>query len=538
MTLELEAKLIPGDEFRMPTLDLLSGGKTAPQPVRRLDATYYDTSDLELVRWGVTLRHRGGEPGPSWTLKLPKEAAGTWIARDELTFDSDENTIPADALDLVRAFTQNRPLTSVARLRTTRTPIQVRDTDGNTLLEIVDDSVAVLHSGREVDHFREVEVESETVSRSGREAMKTTVAALLDAGCCRADPPMPKLARALGERAQRPPPVAATPAGRGASTRELITHLTTSSVIELIGNDPGLRAGRDPEAVHRYRVATRRLRADLRTFSRFLDDEPTNTLRAELRWLGQAAGPVRDLDVLAARFTAHAGSLADTDRPAGSKLLDHLVAQRQRAHCALLATIRSERYDHSIGALVEYAPRPPIAAAAGDESDRRAARFARRVVKRRWRQLAAAVDTAEEDPTDTELHQIRIAAKRCRYAAEAVAPVIGKPARRFAAGIEAVQTVLGDYHDTVVAEAWLRDAAGELIDCRIVIGALISAERLERAGAPASMAGSLALRLPTQCKSVAVEREDQARQSRRAARERAADRGQGRVGPTAPVVPP
>ena len=125
--------------------------------------------------------------------------------------------------------------------------------------------------------------------------------------------------------------------------------------------------------------------------------------------------------------------------------------------------------------------RPPIAAAAEAQADRRAANFARRVVKRRWHQLAVVVDTADENPTDTELHQIRIAAKRCRYAAEAVAPVIGKPARRFAAGVEAVQTVLGDYHDTVVAEAWLRDTAGELVDCRIVIGALIAAERLERA---------------------------------------------------------
>ena len=92
----------------------------------------------------------------------------------------------------------------------------------------------------------------------------------------------------------------------------------------------------------------------------------------------------------------------------------------------------------------------------------------------------SAVETAGSDPTDPQLHTIRIAAKRCRYAAEAVAPVVGRPARRFADAIEDVQSVLGDYHDTVVAEAWLRDVATELVDCRIAIGGLIARERKER----------------------------------------------------------
>jgi CHAD domain-containing protein len=48
-----------------------------------------------------------------------------------------------------------------------------------------------------------------------------------------------------------------------------------------------------------------------------------------------------------------------------------------------------------------------------------------------------------------------------RYAAESAAPVIGKPAQRTAAAAEQLQTTLGELHDAVQAEAWLRDKPEE-----------------------------------------------------------------------------
>jgi CHAD domain-containing protein len=90
------------------------------------------------------------------------------------------------------------------------------------------------------------------------------------------------------------------------------------------------------------------------------------------------------------------------------------------------------------------------------------------------------VTDAEGCATDEELHRIRILAKRCRYAAEAVVPVVGRPARDFASRIEDMQALLGDYHDTVLAEAWLREAAVELVDGRVAIGGLIAIERQQR----------------------------------------------------------
>jgi CHAD domain-containing protein len=86
-----------------------------------------------------------------------------------------------------------------------------------------------------------------------------------------------------------------------------------------------------------------------------------------------------------------------------------------------------------------------------------------------------------KEAPDTQWHAVRIRAKRCRYAAEAVAPVFGHQAGRFAAAIAAVQAILGDHQDTVVAEAWLRATGAALSPACVSAGELIAAERQERA---------------------------------------------------------
>ena len=85
-----------------------------------------------------------------------------------------------------------------------------------------------------------------------------------------------------------------------------------------------------------------------------------------------------------------------------------------------------------------------------------------RLIRLPWRRLKRAAKALRKDSADTQWHAVRIRAKRCRYAAEAVAPVRGRQAGRFAAAIAAVQAILGDHQDTVAAEAWLRASGAGL----------------------------------------------------------------------------
>jgi CHAD domain-containing protein len=104
------------------------------------------------------------------------------------------------------------------------------------------------------------------------------------------------------------------------------------------------------------------------------------------------------------------------------------------------------------------------------------------LVRRPWRKLRRTVRHAGAHPTDQQLHRIRIQAKQLRYAAEAAAPVVGKPARKMAAAAESLQTVLGDHHDAVTAEDWLRrEAAGGSHALAFSAGQLVVVQRQRQA---------------------------------------------------------
>ena len=480
MSDEREAKLIASAQVRLPDLgELVDGASATALDERRLEATYYDTAELDLARWGITLRHRSGEDGPPWTLKLPGDQTGPALVRPELTFDGPPTSVPAAARDLVRAHLRSRRLVRVALLHTDRLPVEIRDHAGQRLAEIVDDRVTVYQGREQTGEFREIEVEVLVPGRVGDQLLAGAVDRLIAAGSV-ADPPIPKVVRALGQRALEPPELAVQPVRRKAPVVELIRHALARSVIQMLRHDPGVRLGEDPEDVHQFRVATRRLRSDLHTFAPLLEPGLPQTLRDELRWLGAAVGAVRDDDVLAQRLRSQAGELPEADAAGVQPLLSLLASQAATARTAMLRALRSRRYVTLVDTLVATANEPPIRPERAARADQPARRAAARYVRRPWRRLRDAIASLDDDPPDSALHNVRILAKRCRYAAEAVAPAAGRPATRFAAAVADLQTVLGDHQDTIVAEAWLRNAAATTPEGALAAGELIQLQRWQR----------------------------------------------------------
>src|SRR6202011_4628614 len=159
---------------------------------------------------------------------------------------------------------------------------------------------------------------------------------------------------------------------------------------------------------------------------------------------------------------------------AADELLARLAEQTRDARAGMLSARRSARYDQLLDSLAATAAAPPVADETPGLGGRPAAKVVTWSVRRAWRRLASGVKALDDNPSDAALHRIRILAKRCRYAADAVAPVIGRRAIRFADAIAEVQTVLGDHQDTVVAEAWLRDAAAATSGTGVAAGQLIA----------------------------------------------------------------
>ncbi|HLI55426.1 MAG TPA: CYTH and CHAD domain-containing protein [Actinomycetota bacterium] len=478
---EREVKLSAPAGFRWPEFGAETALVATTLDRKSFQTVYFDTADLRLARWGCSLRYRSSATGPGvWTLKLPPAGTeGPLLVRGEYEFDGDPAKPPEGALALVTAYVRGAETKPVARLRTVRHPVRLDSTDGEPIAEMVLDEVSVLEGRRLVERFREVEVE--LAPSTSVETLSVILEALRVAGAVPTDP-IPKYARALGTRAWAPPEVFVGDLGPTATAGQLVRRAIAASVERYLRQEPGVRLGEDPEAVHQTRVATRRLRSDLRTFAPLIEPTWAAEIGDRLRWLGGLLGAARDTDVLLARLRARAESLPEEDRPAGAKLVADLGADQEAAHAALLAGITGERYLGVLQALVDAARGPHLL----PESHRLAHEVALGLLSRPWRRLRRQVASLTVPTPDAELHEVRIRAKRCRYAAEAVAPVLGRKAMLFARAAAGLQEVLGEHQDAVVAAAVLRDrAVGAEPEVAFAAGELAG---LERAAATAARA--------------------------------------------------
>ena len=479
MKLEREVKLAAWGGFAVPPLDDVAPDVgAAPLKTKKLDATYYDTRDLRLARAGVSLRHRLGDD-PPWTVKLPDGDTGPVMSRREITFAGPAGTIPPEAAALVRAYTRGEALAAVARLKTERSRVGL-SVDGTPVAEVADDEVSVFHGRRLASRFREVEVEVEEEAPDG--LLDAVVGRLRQAGAGEPDT-TPKVVRALGPRALEPLPGAVTRVGTDSSMGEVVRAAVANALARIVGHDPGVRLGDDPEDVHQARVGTRRLRSDLRTFRPLLDSEWLAGLREEAGWYAGLLGEVRDIEVLMERLDHQARTLPKDDAAAVTPIVNRLAKEREAARGRLLEGMDSDRYVALLDRLVDAATEPRFAAPGGgrDPARQAATDLLPGLVQRPWRRLAKAVQALPETPADEELHAVRILAKHTRYAAEAAAPVIGKQATAFAKAIAAVQTVLGDHQDACVMEDWLRRSVPKTRSTReaMLIGQLIGLQRAE-----------------------------------------------------------
>lgn len=455
--IEREVKLAAWPGFELPSVDGAIDGLTADtaHPVT-MQATYFDAADLRLTRTGISLRHRTGEGdgAGTWTLKLPAAPSAESdggrgdLRREEVVVPGRSGEPPPSLLILVRPWLRTAPLGTVAQLQTVRrsTALVV---DGTRVGEIDDDEVSVLQRGRVAARFREVEVEAADGS-----ILDAVVARLRDAGAGAPDP-TPKLVRALGPQARQSADLATVTVDRDASAVELLRAGIAAAVRRIVEHDRVIRAGTDDEGIHQARVGCRRLRSDLRTVAPLIDTSWSEPLRAELRWLAGELGGARDLDVLADRLRGQLAALADDERQAAATVLARLDKQRASAAQRAVAALDSQRYLDLLDRLVDAANAPRTLPAA----DGPAAEVIPPFAATAFAKLRKGVKRLGRDPADEELHRLRITAKRARYAADLAVPVVGGDARAFSRAVASLQDVLGEHHDCVVAEAWLRDAA-------------------------------------------------------------------------------
>ncbi|GAA1591711.1 CYTH and CHAD domain-containing protein [Kribbella sancticallisti] len=448
--LEIETKYDVDEQAMLPTLHELPGVASVAQPVElQLEAVYFDTAALDLAAAKVTLRRRTGGEDDGWHVKLPVSSGERLEIRHPLGEAVRE--VPIDVVRAVRVHVRDRELVPVVTLATRRIVHRLLDADGEVLAEISDDQVTATVDGT-TESWREWEIE---LVNGERELLESAEPVLRAAGAAPASGPS-KLARALGDRV---PAKTNRELPEKPTTADLFRAYAAAQVKAIHQRDPEVR--RDlPDSVHKMRVATRRLRSALATYRPVVDREAGDRLRAELKWLAGELGGARDAEVMQEHFqTAVGAQPVELVMGAVGDIIDtHLRSAYQAGRVDALAALESERYFRLLDSLDELLADPPLIG-----KPRKAAKQLPKLLKHDWKRMRKAVErmeAAEDTATqDHELHEVRKASKRLRYAAESAEPVLGSEATDLAARAEQVQEVLGDHQDSVVARDLLRQLA-------------------------------------------------------------------------------
>ena len=262
-----------------------------------------------------------------------------------------------------------------------------------------------------------------------------------------------------------------THGGRSAHRRRFTRHSSAGEVVLAYLDTQAAKLGltdlavrRDkPDAVHQMRVAVRRLRSTLQSFTGIVPEAETEHLRAELKWLGGVLGTARDNEVLADHL--HAGLKAVPTElvlgPAQARITAYFAPLEASSRKAVLDALDSERYRALRAELGRLLDRPPLTTGAAEPAVKALPPAVGRAYRRTRRRMHRANHAPAGPARDVALHETRKAAKRARYAAEAAEPALGKKtsrkAHRFARRMKDVQSALGMHQDAVIAQATARD---------------------------------------------------------------------------------
>ncbi|MCX4772628.1 CYTH and CHAD domain-containing protein [Streptomyces sp. NBC_01285] len=450
---EIERKYEATDATRLPDLSRVAGVSAVEHlGLSELDAVYYDTEDLRLAADSLTLRRRTGGGDAGWHLKFP---VATGI-RDEIRAPLSD-TLPPELAALIRSRVRDAAVVPVVRLRSARDVHRLTGPDGAPLAEISVDAVRAerLHGGSASTAWTEIEAE---LADDGDPAFLDAVERRLRKAGVRPSAAPSKLARALAETGPKGKPGGKRPRPHTAGDHVLAYVRDQNAAI--VALDPAVRRGL-PDSVHRMRVATRRLRSAFRTYRGILDRSVTGPVAEELRWLAAELGVDRDQEVLDERLRTRLDGLPRTLvlGPVRGRLRIWSVARRSGSRRHTVAVLDGSRYLELLGTLDALLADPPLLPAAAAPPGKVLSRAVHKDHRRLARRIAHARELPPGPERDVALHKARKAAKRARYAAEAARPALGKPARKSVKRLKAVQGVLGDHQDSVVAREALRALA-------------------------------------------------------------------------------
>lgn len=244
----------------------------------------------------------------------------------------------------------------------------------------------------------------------------------------------------------------------GMSIADACSAVASGCIAHFETNQVGMLQCPDTEFVHQMRVALRRLRSALATFRDAIPSHAWEAHLADMRWLGRSLGPARDWDVF--MTDRWRGMKRDFKHEPGIKAIETrcvevrakaLVRARRAVHSmrcqrfllTFRATLASRTWTARLTEAEREGVRQDVVPYAASVLERRYD-----VVRRRGRNIARL--------HDADLHRLRIAVKKLRYASEFFGMLFDADRFEiFRTASTDMQDVLGRINDTATANGLL-----------------------------------------------------------------------------------
>lgn len=509
--LEIEAKFAVAESIQLPELTRLSGvDHIAETRKHALSAIYYDTEDLRLTHAKITLRRRTGGNDDGWHLKIPGAQGRTEIHAELGDPVDGRYEVPAELLREVRSVVRNHALEPIAQVDNNRTELVLADAQGKAVAEFCDDHVTAFSflPGGGQQSWREWEVELAgdlPGTKDGSRFIREATSLLIGAGA-RVSASPSKLKTALGDSidsAPLPPALAYSNVEPDSAAAAVVTALKANRD-KLVDYDPRVRRN-EWDSVHQMRVATRELRSHIQTFHGIVVGPEIEHIEAELKQLASILGVARDAEVVEERWlNLLASEDSNTLDDATREHISHDMGTAfRRAHRHVVAALDSDRYLALLDSLDQFLANPPVAEDSElDFSEADDAAVISSVTPAEPTAESAAEDSQkpakkDEEPHDMDtvmalhlneaykklvkrhekavknwdnleltlherenyFHDMRKAAKKLRYAAEAAGSATNLKTKNLYKACKDMQSVLGDFQDSVTSRDKLLELA-------------------------------------------------------------------------------
>lgn len=441
---------------------------------RRLVSSIFDTADFALQRRGIVLRIRRDGERRIQTLK--GEAGDGLFGRVEweCEVDGDEPDLTAIADPELRdEVSAAGALTPVLETEFDRTFWLLRH-DGSDVELVLDEGT--IRAGGRTAPINEIEIELKSGAPTALFGVARAIVGAMPArlGMQSKSERGYGLLKPEGDTKSEP-----FPTRKKMKVAVAFQVIVRSCLRQYRLNEPGI-FGRDADALHKARVAIRRLRSCLKLHKVLVTDPEGERLKGELRRLSQLLGEARNLDVYLERISG--------DGVDALILRAKIAAERELAYDRLTLKLRAKRARLLLLDLMAYVEtgawlRDPARRKLRETKLRR---FAAGILEKRWRRMRKSGRDLAGQSAEAR-HEVRIEGKVLRYASEFFAGAFpGRPSRRSRSelldALADLQTHLGDLNDMETGATLVTDAPIEpvLVDHEREVALIAAAQKAHR----------------------------------------------------------